>query len=66
MFGAINVSDLPRQTPAIVVAAERPSRGAFICTDYVTAVVAGQVVTVPRRSVQVGRNGELTLPVQDE
>lgn len=66
MFPAPFVSDLPRQAPMHMVAAERPQTRAFVGTQYVTAVVAGQVVAVPRQSVLVGPNGELTLPVQDE
>lgn len=67
MFAAPVINDFHGQvTTSIVVAHERPARGAFICTGFVTAVVAGQVITVPRRSVLVGSNGELTLPVQDE
>lgn len=67
MFPAPFVSDVPRQAPvATVVSQERPASRAFVGSQYVTAVVAGQVVAVPRHSVLVGANGELTLPVQDE
>lgn len=67
MFPALLVSDVSSQAPvAAVVSHERPAHRAFVGVQYVTAVVAGQVVAVPRHSVIVGANGELTLPVQDE
>lgn len=67
MFPAY-VSDVPQRASSVLVAPREsgPNRpGAFVCSDFVTAVVAGQVITVPRNSVLVGSDGALTLPVQD-
>ena len=65
----VSVSNMPKAPVAAFVShdrQDRPMTRALVGSQYVTAVVAGQVVAVPRHSVLVGANGELTLPVQDE
>ena len=44
---------------------ERQRPTAIFGTTYVTAVIGGQVIAVPRASLIVGADGSLTLPVQE-
>ncbi len=59
----------PAPTTAIVqkVSEEaRTGRRAIVVSDFIVTVVAGQVVTVPRRSAVLHANGSITLPLYDE
>lgn len=49
-----------------MLTATKPTQKTVETTHYVVAVIAGQVVQVPKSSVIVSANGALTIPVEED